>query len=254
MLTFAQGLRAARKELLVVGAILVAAAGLLAFLGLADAVTDNHTRLFDLDIMLMLRAPGDPARPIGPAWLRLAATDVTALGSIVDLALIVLAVAGLFAAQRRWREAALLIAACASGLILVNVIKVVVGRERPPIAMHAVEGVNASFPSGHATLSAIVYLSLATLVAHFADRRRVAVYALGAGLFLTLIVGASRVYLGVHWPTDVIAGWALGAGWAMLWWLIAWLVEHRRGRGRAGWTSGAGDDLVAATEDAHAEK
>lgn len=252
MLTFSAGLRAARKELVLVGAVLAATAGLLAFLGLADAVTDNHTRLFDTGLMLMLRAPGDLARPIGPAWLRLAATDVTALGSITDLALIVLAVTGLFAAQRRWREAALLLAACASGLLLVDILKGVFGRERPPVAMHAVEAVNASFPSGHATLSAIVYLTLATLVAHFADRRRVAVYALGAGLALTLIVGASRVYLGVHWPTDVIAGWALGAGWAMLWWLIAWLVEHRRGRGGTGWTSGVGDDLVRATEDAHA--
>ena len=231
MLTIATGLRAARKELVLVGAVLAAAAGLLGFLGVADQVTDNHTRLFDQGLMLMLRQPGDVAHPIGPPWLRLAATDVTALGSIVDLALIVLAVTGLFAAQKRWREAALLLAACGSGLLMVDVLKIVFGRERPPIAMHAVEVANSSFPSGHATLSAIVYLTLATLLAHFADRRRVAVYALSAGLFLTLIVGASRVYLGVHWPTDVIAGWALGAAWAMLWWLIAWFVEQRRGRG-----------------------
>ena len=230
LLTIAAGLRAARKELVLVAAVLVAAAGLLGFLAMADLVTDNHTRLFDQGLMLMLRQPGDVSRPIGPPWLRLAATDLTAFGSIVDLAVIVLAVTGLFAAQRRWREAALLLAACGSGLLLVDVLKVVFGRERPPIAWHAVEVANASFPSGHALLSAIVYLTLATLVAHFADRRRVGVYALAAGLFLTLIVGASRVYLGVHWPTDVIAGWALGAAWAMLWWLIAWFLEQRRGR------------------------
>ncbi|HEY5072628.1 MAG TPA: phosphatase PAP2 family protein [Caulobacteraceae bacterium] len=223
-------LAAARKEIGIVAAVLVVAAGALGFLGVADQVTDGHTKGFDLGLMLMLRHPGDITRPIGPAWLKLGAIDLTALGSITDLAIIVLIVAGFFAAQRRWREAALLLAASLSGLLLVDVFKLVFGRERPPLAMHAIQVDNASFPSGHAMLSAIVYLSLAALLAHFADRRRVRIFALGAGLLLTLVVGASRVYLGVHWPTDVMAGWALGAAWAMLWWVITWYVEHRPGR------------------------
>ena len=223
-------LQAARKELALIVAILVVAVGALAFLRVADEVTDGHTKVFDEGLMLMLRQPGDIAQPIGPHWLRLAAMDLTSLGSVIVLVLIVLVVMGLFAAQRRWLEAVLLFCACGSGLLLVDLLKVVFGRERPPIAMHAVEVGNASFPSGHAMLSAIVYLSLATLVAHFAARRREGAFALGAGLLVTLVVGASRVYLGVHWPTDVMAGWALGAAWAMLWWLIAWFVEHRRGR------------------------
>jgi undecaprenyl-diphosphatase len=223
-------LRAARRELGLIAAILVVVGGALAFLSVADEVTDGHTKNFDEGLMLMLRHPGDITRPIGPHWLKLAAADLTALGSVVVLTLIVLVVLGLFAAQRRWREAALLFCACGTGLLLVDILKVVFGRERPPIAMHAVEVGNASFPSGHAMLSAIVYLSLATLLAHFADRRRERAYALAAGIFVTLAVGASRVYLGVHWPTDVMAGWALGAAWAMLWWLIAWIFEHQRGR------------------------
>jgi len=221
--------RAARKELGLIAAILIVAAGALVFLSMADEVTDGHTKHFDEGLMLMLRHPGDISQPIGPPWLRLAAMDLTSLGSIVVLVLVVLIVMGLFAAQRRRLEAVLLFAACGSGLLLVDILKGVFGRERPPIAMHAVEVGNSSFPSGHAMLSAIVYLSLATLVAHFAARRREGAYALSVGLFVTLIVGASRVYLGVHWPTDVMAGWALGAAWAMLWWLIAWFVEHRRG-------------------------
>jgi undecaprenyl-diphosphatase len=226
---FSEVLRGARKEIAVIAAIMVAAAGFLGFLGVTDEVTDGHTKMFDEGLMLLLRHPGDITRPIGPTWLRLAATDVTAFGSVTDLSIIVLVIAGLFLAQKRWRESWLLIGASASGLLLVDIIKVAVGRERPPVAMHAVEVGNASFPSGHAMLSAIIYFSLATLVAHFADRRRVRAYALSAGLVVTLVVGCSRVYLGVHWPTDVIAGWVLGAAWAMLWWLIAWVLEHRRG-------------------------
>ena len=227
--TGGEAFAAARGEIAMVAAILVFAAGLLAFLGVADSVTDGHTVRFDVGLMMMLRHTGDLGRPIGPDWLKLGAIDVTALGSVTDLAIIVLFVTGFFAALRRWREAGLLLAAALSGLLLVDIFKVVFGRERPPLAMHAVEVGNASFPSGHATLSAVVYLSLATLLAHFAGRRRVRIYALGAGLALTLVVGLSRVYLGVHWPTDVIAGWALGSAWAMVWWLIAWLIEHRCG-------------------------
>jgi undecaprenyl-diphosphatase len=220
-------LTAARREIGVVAALLVAAAGLLGFLSVADAVTDNHTRAFDMGVLMMLRTPGDIATPIGPAWLKQAAMDITSLGSVIDLTLIVLVVAGLFLALRRWREALLLVAAGGSGLIVVDIVKILVGRQRPPLAMHVVQVANASFPSGHAMLSAIVYLSLATLAGHFAGRRRVRIYALGAGFAATVIVGVSRVYLGVHWPTDVIGGWALGAAWAMVWWLITWFLEHR---------------------------
>jgi undecaprenyl-diphosphatase len=233
-IALALGLRAARRELGLVAAVLVVTAGILGFLGLSDAVTDNHTGGFDEGLMHMLRQPGDISQPIGPHWLRLAATDLTALGSIAVLSLIVVVVAGFFLAQRRWRESVLLLGACASGLIVVDILKLAFGRERPPLAMHAVEVGNASFPSGHAMLSAVVYLSLATLVGHFAGRRRVGAYALGAGVATTLLVGVSRVYLGVHWPTDVMAGWVLGAAWAMIWWLIAWVVERRSNRSGLG--------------------
>ncbi|MHB8529339.1 MAG: phosphatase PAP2 family protein [Caulobacteraceae bacterium] len=221
---------AARGELALVAALLIVAVAVLGVLGLTDEVRDGHTVRFDEGLILMLRRPGDITHPIGPAWLKLGVIDLTSLGSITDLAIIVIAVAGLFVALRRWRQAALLVFASLSGLLLVNVFKVAVGRTRPPLVLHVVAADNASFPSGHAALSAVVFLTLATLTAHFAIRRRVAIYALATGLVLTLMVGMSRIYLGVHWPTDVIAGWAIGAGWAMLWWMIAWLFEHRRKR------------------------
>ena len=116
-------------------------------------------------------------------------------------------------------------------LVITNLLKDVFQRDRPPAVLHVVRAINASFPSGHAALSATVFLTLGALVAHFAERRRVRVYALTTAVILSLLVGCSRVYLGVHWPTDVLGGWCVGAAWALLWWgaAIAWeRISHRR--------------------------
>lgn len=220
-------LAAARSEIGGVLLILGLAISLLAFLAVADSVAGGYTGAFDHGLMSLLH-PAGGSRAIGPAWLAQAIVDLTALGSITDLCVIVLLTAGLLAAQGRWRQGGLLIAAPLSGLLVLNTFKKAFDRPRPPLELHAVVVGNASFPSGHAMLSAVVYLSLGALLAHFAERRRIKAYALSAGMVLTLAIGASRVYLGVHWPTDVIAGWALGAAWAMLWWLLVWLFEHRR--------------------------
>lgn len=217
---------AAKGEVGGVLIILAVAISLLAFLAVADTVAGGYTGAFDHGLMSLLH-PGGGSRAIGPAWLAQAIIDFTALGSITDLCVIALLAAGLLAAQGRWRQGCLLIAAPLSGLLVLNIFKRVFDRPRPPLALHAVVVGNASFPSGHAMLSAVVYLTLGALLAHFAERRRIKAYTLAAGMALTLAIGASRVYLGVHWPTDVIAGWALGAAWALLWWLIVWFFEHR---------------------------
>ncbi|CAN5225561.1 phosphatase PAP2 family protein [soil metagenome] len=213
----------ALREMGVVAALLVVALGLLIFMGVADEMAEGDTRGLDRAILYGLRQTADPSNPIGPKWLEIAAADITALGSVTVLSLIVLLMAGFFAASRRWREALILIAAPLSGTAVSQVLKNLFGRARPDAALHAVEVVNPSFPSGHAMLSAVVYLTLAVLVARFTDRRRVKVYAMAAGVLLTLLVGSSRVFLGVHWPSDVLAGWSLGAAWALAWWLAMWL-------------------------------
>jgi undecaprenyl-diphosphatase len=216
------------REIGAVVAMLVLAGGALAFLGLADEVGEGDMRAFDAAILYGLRQAGDPNTPLGPHWLQTAAADITAFGSGAGLTLIVVLVAGFFAAWRRWREAAILIAAPLSGVLVSQWTKAFFDRERPPDALHAVEVVSPSFPSGHALLSAVVYLTLAVLVARFTDRRRVKTYALAAGVVVTLLVGISRVYLGVHWPSDVLAGWSLGAAWALVWWFGEWLWERTR--------------------------
>jgi undecaprenyl-diphosphatase len=119
-----------------------------------------------------------------------------------------------------------LLAASIGGMLLTGLLKDVFQRDRPPLAMHLAPAINASFPSGHATLSATVFLTLGALIAHFAQRRRVRIYALTAAVLLTVVVGCSRVYLGVHWPTDVLAGWCVGAAWALVCWSVALLWER----------------------------
>ena len=215
----------ARREAGATAALLVLAVMGSAFLGVADEVREGETEAFDRGLLMSLRE-GDGNEPLGPHWLEIAAADVTALGSIAVLALLVLTVAGLFAALRRRREALIVLAASGGGILISQGLKQLFGRERPDAALRAVEAMNPSFPSGHAMLSAAVFLTLAVLSAHYVQRRRVKAYIVGAGVTATLLVGVTRVYLGVHWPSDVLAGWALGAAWAMACWLIAWAWDR----------------------------
>ncbi len=223
-------LERARREIGALAGMLALALAANAFLHIADEVSDGDTGDFDKAILFALRQPGDPTQPIGPHLLQIMAADLTALGSVTDLGLIVLFVAGLFLSLRRWREALILVLASGGGLALSQGLKLVYGRERPPLALHAVEVVNASFPSGHAMLSAAIYLTLGALVARFAEKRRIKVFVMSGAVILTLLVGISRVYLGVHWPTDVLAGWCVGAAWATLWWLVAYVWERQTGQ------------------------
>jgi undecaprenyl-diphosphatase len=224
--------RAEQTGLLVFAGVAVAA---LSFQEIADDMAEGDTRGIDQAVMLMLRDPGRLSEPIGPPWLKTMAMDLTSLGSLAVLGLVVLLLAGLFLALRRRLEAALIVGSAGGGLALSQGLKAVFDRDRPDPAWHAVEAVNASFPSGHAMLSAVVFLTLGVLVSRFATRRRIRFWALGTAVLLTLLVGVSRVYLGVHWPSDVLAGWCLGAAWAGLCWLAAFLIERRAAR-RAAFT------------------
>ena len=218
--------RLARAELAAVAALLVLALGGYGFLAVADEVADGDTAVLDRRVLLALRRAGDASDPLGPHWLQIAAADITALGSVAVLSLVVLLLAGLFTALRRRRDAALLLLSTGAGVALSVGLKQLFGRERPDMALRAVEAMNPSFPSGHAMMSAVVFLTVGALSARFAQRRRVKAFALGAAVAATLLVGVTRVYLGVHWPSDVLAGWCVGAGWAMACWLLAWALQR----------------------------
>lgn len=221
------GLRGSELRVLL-GGLLVAACAW-AFLATAGAMGDGPIAA-DERIVELLRDPRDPSLPAGPAWLPSVARDVTALGSGTILALLVMLVALAAWAMNRRVLAAFVLGACLSGIVLGHALKAAFGRERPPAEYHAVETFTSSFPSGHSLNAAVVFLTLSALIAQALRTRRSAAFALSVGIGLALVVGASRVYLGVHWPTDVLAGWAAGFGWAMLWFVAAALFRARQQR------------------------
>lgn len=201
--------------------IALALAGMAGVVLLALAVMRDAPFAWDRAIMLSLRVPGDLARPIGPGWLHAALIDITALGSGTVLTIAVVAAAALLLAARLRLTALLVLLATASGSVLAAQAKHWVGRPRPELVDHLVQVTGLSFPSGHATNSAIVYLTLAGLVAQVERGRAVRNVTFALAILLVGMIGTSRVYLGVHWPSDVLAGWCAGTGWAAAWWWIA---------------------------------
>ncbi len=203
-----------------VSVILIGGA-LWAFIALLDEVSEGDTRAIDEAIILAFRVPGDPTDPIGAPWLEEAMRDITALGSAPTLVIAVAAVFGFLALAKAWRPAIFILVASGSGLVVSMLLKYIIDRPRPDLVPHGNLIYTTSFPSGHSMLSAVVYLTLAALVTRLIERKRLKGYALGVALTLTLLVGVSRIYLGVHWPSDVMAGWAAGAAWALGCWLVA---------------------------------
>lgn len=201
----------------------------IAFIALAGNVLEGDTQSFDERMLSALRTAENPAVPIGPRWLRSAAMDITALGSATVLGLAVLAVAGFLVLQGAWRSALFVLVASSGGWLLNSVLKEAFGRARPDIVPHLREVMTLSFPSGHALTSAAVYLTLGALLMRIAKRPLMKFYCMSVAMLATALVGASRVYLGVHYPTDVLAGWLLGLTWALLCWLVERALERRAG-------------------------
>ncbi len=218
----------ARREIVAVVAFLGIALALLAFVEISDEVTEGEgeVRWFDHGLLLALRT-SDLADPVGPRWFEETVAEITALGGFGVLALVTLLVVGFLVMQRKWGNVALVLAATIGGTLISEGLKVGFSRPRPDLVAHVVEVTSMSFPSGHAMLSAVTYLTLGALLARSQDDGRVRGYILGAAILVTLLVGASRVYLGVHWPTDVLAGWCIGAAWALLCWVAATFVMRR---------------------------
>ena len=217
-----------RRELHLLMPVLLLAGILWIFASIAEEVVEGESHAFDQAILLAMRMPHDLADPWGPRWLEELARDFTALGGTGVLTFVILAVVGFLLLQGKPRVAGVMIIAMGGGMVLSPVLKLGFDRPRPDLVPHEVFVYSASFPSGHALHAAVVYLTLGALLARVQPHRWLKGYVLTVSVVLMVLVGSTRVYLGVHWPTDVLAGWAVGAAWAILCWLITFWLQQRR--------------------------
>ncbi len=204
------------------------AGGIWLFVAIADDVSEGEMQRFDRGILLAMRNPANHEQPVGPPYIQEAARDFTALGGVAVLTFLTLVVGIFLILSGRARMALFVWAAVVSGAALSTGLKAFFSRPRPELVPHGADVYGYSFPSGHSMLSAITYLTLGALVARSQRRKRVRVFVVCVALFVTLAVGLTRIYLGVHWPTDVLAGWTAGAVWALLWWTTAGWLQRRR--------------------------
>ena len=204
------------------------AGGLLGFVLLASTAATGDPHWLDRAILLGLRTPGDPADPVGPELVEKFVTDITALGGRSVLGLVGVLLAGFLALARQWWGLVLLLVTLVGGSVLSDAMKLLFERPRPDLVAHLVMVHSPSFPSGHATNSALACLTFGALLARALPGRMIKLYAVLCAIFMTMLIGFSRVFLGVHYPSDVLAGWCLGSAWAMSCWSVANFAMRRR--------------------------
>lgn len=215
-----------REQGLLVG--LVAGAALVGgFINLAGEMLEGDTQAFDVAFLKSLRMNGDLATPHGPSWMLDAMRDITALGGVTVLSMVSALAIAFLLTRGRVKQASYTMLATGGGALMGKLLKTLFARERPEVVPHLVEVTSLSFPSGHSMNSAIIYLTLAVMISRSFDERRARIFTIGTSALLVLAIGFSRLYLGVHYPTDVLGGWTVGASWALAMGLIATRLQER---------------------------
>ena len=201
----------------------------LVLLGLAvsSLLAEGGGHAFDREIMLALRTPGAIDDPLGPKWFEDVMRDMTALGGIAVVIGAGIVFAGYLALRRRFADIAILAVSLVGAQLLSATAKFLISRPRPDLVSHEAEIYSASFPSGHTLMATVAYVTFAMLIAADFSDRRMRDYLLVVAWIVAGAVGASRIYLGVHWPSDVLAGWAVGALWMIA---LRSLVPRLRGK------------------------
>jgi undecaprenyl-diphosphatase len=208
-------------------ALIGAAAAFAMFLMLAWAVSAGWLLRFDAAVLGAFRQSADHVEPLGPGWLEALFGDVTSLGSFTVLGALVAVVFGFLWLDGKHHAALLVVLSAISGVLLSTLLKASFERPRPDLITHLAHVSTASFPSGHAMLSAIIYLTLGVLIARVQTTRGLRIYPILVAIALAALIGLSRLYLGVHWPSDVLAGWMVGVGWALLCYAVAGWLQQR---------------------------
>jgi len=226
-----RALRIARTEIAALTALMIIALGVMTFVEVADDMTEADGQLFDQAVLHWLQPVA--GHPRGPWWLHEAAADLTSLGGISVLSLFAVIAFSFLLIQRKRLSALLLVVGLIGGVGLSEGLKALFERARPPLEYQAVETLNASFPSGHALLSTVFYLTLGVMLTRAFPKKRLKAFVLGCAILIALLIGLTRVYLGAHWASDVIAGWCAGAAWAMALWLVAYAIERRQSAAHA---------------------
>jgi undecaprenyl-diphosphatase len=210
------------REIGILLALLVVVAGTWIFLEIADEIIEGGTQKFDLMALEILRA-------YHPPWLSPVLRDITSLGSLSVLFLVTASVAGFLLLQRDFRHMIFIIVSTGFGALLVILLKTVFARQRPDILLPVLlKETTPGFPSGHATMAAVVYLSIAAVLSRVEHSQKVRVYTILLAVLLTFLVGMTRVCLGVHYITDILAGWSIGFAWACLCWLFVRYLDVRK--------------------------
>ncbi|WP_416397677.1 phosphatase PAP2 family protein [Allohahella sp. A8] len=196
------------------------------FIWVTGEVVGGDSHALDEQLLMSMRTASDPSDPVGPHWVEELMRDITGLGGVGVLTFLTLVVAGFLVLQRKGKVALVVLVTIGSGIALSLLMKMGFDRPRPELVPHESYVYTTSFPSGHSMMSAVVYLSLASLLARVQQNRKVKIYLLAVAMVLTMMIGISRVYMGVHWPTDVLAGWMAGAFWALLCYMVTRHLQH----------------------------
>jgi undecaprenyl-diphosphatase len=197
------------------------------FFGVAQLVSGGRTLALDEKLLVALRTPGNLGEPRGPSWLYTAMRDLTSLGSAAVLTVFTLAVVGYCFVRRQAHAAWLVLGCTVGGAVMMNVLKSLFERPRPTVVPHLVNVTSLSFPSGHAMISAAIYLTLGALLARLVQTRLVKLYCIAVAVFFSFVIGMTRVYLGVHYPSDVLAGWTAGLCWSLICWTVASALQRQ---------------------------
>lgn len=211
----------------VVVTALIIASTLFVFMELSDEVLEGETQDVDNYLLTAFREAGNLDRLIGPPWMLTTVTDISSLGGVSVIVLISILVGLFFLFRKQWHLLMFFVSSVIGGAFVMVLLKSLFNRPRPTIVPHLSPVSLESYPSGHSMVSAIVYLTLGAILARSTRSLKMRMYYLGSACVLTLLIGITRVMLGVHYPSDVLAGWCAGIVWAGTSYLLAQLLQRR---------------------------